>query len=640
MSSSASGPAHPDAILDALPVGVALLHGDDFTYEYVNRAYQDMAPERRFLECTVADAWPELAGEVVPLLRQVVETGQPFHAEDMQFEVERGAPGIRMPLYFTFTYQPLLAEPEHVIRGVVVTVTDTTRRKEAEQRLLRQASELRESEARFRAMADSAPVLIWVSGLDKRCTWFNRSWLEFTGRTMEQELGHGWTEGVHPDDLRHCLDTCSEHFDRGTPFTTEYRHRRHDGSYRWLLDSSAPRLDATGAFGGYIGTCLDITERKQAEDALRESEVRFRVLASEAPVGIFQADPRGHVLYLNRAGQVITGLSEDEARGGGWEEAIHPDDRARVTREWYDAVSGERIFASEYRFRSPQHKVSWVRGLGAPLLDDAGQSMGYIGILVDLTEQRTLQSQLAVASRLAAVETLVMGLAHEINNPLTSVVVGERLALEGLAKMRQALRSGAQLDRDATARLLDDLVDALRDADLGGQRIASIVKDLSLFGSQDLRRTRVRLTDVVDLAMRRVPASVFQGATVQFQDREPPDVMGSVGQLAQVLVALVMNSFSAIPAGRRGVIIVTLGPGSPGMARLEVTDNGTGIEPQVMDRIFEPFFTTREVGKGMGLGLAVCHAIVTAHGGTITASSTPGEGATFRVELPAAEETG
>jgi PAS domain S-box-containing protein len=127
---------------------------------------------------------------------------------------------------------------------------------------------VRESEERFRLVANTAPVMIWMSGPDKLCNYFNQPWLEFTGRTLETELGDGWAEGVHPDDLVSCRNTYTGAFDRREPFNMQYRLRRHDGKFRWVLDLGVPRFNHDGLFAGYIGSCLDVTDRKLAEEAL------------------------------------------------------------------------------------------------------------------------------------------------------------------------------------------------------------------------------------------------------------------------------------------------------------------------------------------------------------------------------------
>ena len=150
--------------------------------------------------------------------------------------------------------------------GMAQDVTERQRAEEA----------LRESEERFRLMADGAPVMIWMSGPDGLCTYFNQVWLDFTGRPMQSEVGDGWTEDVHRDDLQGCLDTYLRAFEARRRFTMEYRLRRYDGEYRWVLDTGVARFERDGRFAGYIGSCIDISERKRAEEALRTSEQSLR----------------------------------------------------------------------------------------------------------------------------------------------------------------------------------------------------------------------------------------------------------------------------------------------------------------------------------------------------------------------------
>ena len=194
---------------------------------------------------------------------------------------------------------------------------DVTQRKLTEEALL-------ESEVRFRTVADAAPVMIWMSGPDKEGVFFNKGWLEFTGRTLEQELGDGWLQGVHTEDLAHCLDVCGTAFGRREPFTVEYRLRRKDGEYRWLIDTGTPRFESDGTFLGYIGSCIDITPRKQAELERQRQNTELARVGRVALMGEFAAslaheinNPVGAMVANASAGQRMLAngqLGTDELR--------------------------------------------------------------------------------------------------------------------------------------------------------------------------------------------------------------------------------------------------------------------------------------------------------------------------------------
>jgi len=202
--------------------------------------------------------------------------------------------------------------------GLIYCVAhDVTKRKQAE-------AALRESEARFRTMADSAPVLLWVAGTDGRCTFFNRPWLEFTGRRLEDELGEGWLEAVHPEDDHHCRQTYSHAFNRRQSFRLEYRRRRADGEYRWLLDTGIPRFGTDDSFLGYIGSCIDITDVKESQAALEYSQSLLSGVLNSSLDGVmaFEAvrDRQGTIidfkwLLINPAAERMVGRTSEELIG-------------------------------------------------------------------------------------------------------------------------------------------------------------------------------------------------------------------------------------------------------------------------------------------------------------------------------------
>ena len=383
----------------------------------------------------------------------------------------------------------------------------------------------------------------------------------------------------------------------------------------------------------------DELRRTQAE--LEETRDRFVDLYDFSPVGYFTVGESGLITGVNLTGGSLLGLDRQLLVGRQFSAFVDPEDGDRWHLLFVKASRHSERQAVEVKLRRPDGTqfYGWLELV--PAWSESGPVFRIA--LADITEHkrveeelRATQAQLAVSARLAAMGTLVAGVAHEVNNPLTATLSDIEVALKNILKVRDRLQLSDTVEGKAEAVHLDAVAEMLNEAQEAARRIERIVKDLKAFGRSDSEKTRVRLVDVVQQAMRWLPATVTRVATVKVENGAPPDVVASFGQIQQVVVALVANAARATHASRFGTIILRMVPGSPGMARLDVIDNGVGIDPKIASRIFDPFFTTGDVGQGMGLGLSISHALVTAHGGTLTVMSEVGKGSTFRVELPAA----
>jgi PAS domain S-box-containing protein len=264
-----------------------------------------------------------------------------------------------------------------------------------------QASEagLRESEQRFRIVADAAPVLIWMSGLDKLCTFFNKSWLEFTGRGLEQEMGNGWVEGVHRDDLQKCLKIYTEAFDARKPFVMQYRLRRNDGEYRWISDHGVPRHDADGTFAGYIGSCVDVTDLLAKEEALHGFEQRVVLAAEATHHGVWELDIVTHELWMSDKARSLfqfdPELPVDEEM---LQARVHPEDRAMWRSAVNHAIETEGEYAVEYRVVLGDGNVRWLAGRGRCLSVKHGKGNRLVCVSVDITSQKQAQDLFRLAA--------------------------------------------------------------------------------------------------------------------------------------------------------------------------------------------------------------------------------------------------
>jgi PAS domain S-box-containing protein len=483
---------------------------------------------------------------------------------------------------------------------------------------------LRESEARFRIMANTAPVMIWMSGTDKLCTFFNKGWLEFTGRSMEQELGNGWAEGVHREDIDRCFEVYVNSFDTRQPFTMEYRLRRADGEYRWVLDSGAPRFGSDGMFLGYVGSCIDITERKQAQE-------RFRLVVEASPNGIVVVDAQGYIVLVNAVAENLFGYRREDLVGRS-----------------IDLLVPER-FRGEYAARRAAfHAAPATRTLGAGLELFAWRKDGTefpveivissiqspegtldLSVVVDITERKQAEAkarkhreELAHLSRVAIMGELAGALAHELNQPVTGMVNNASAARRFIAKGRADLPK------------LDGLFEAVVE---DGRRAGEIIRSIrGMVHKGNEVRSPVNLNDVIADVLRFVRSDALERHCMLVTEPDPelPLVEADRVQLQQVLLNLIVNAFEAMretPVVERRVIIRSERV-SDGRVRVSVRDFGTGLPAEEPERIFERFFSTKR--EGMGMGLAIARSIVAAHGGELAAVNAEGGGACVYFSLP------
>src|SRR5438067_10792318 len=322
-------------------------------------------------------------------------------------------------------------------------------------------SELRESESRFRIVADAAPVLIWMAGVDKLCTFFNKPWLEFTGRSMEQELGNGWAEGVHSDDLQNCLDVYTEAFDARQPFVMQYRLRRNDGTFRWVSDQGVPRYDAQGRFAGYIGSCFDVTELVNKDAALRESEERMRMAAEAVNLGIWEWDLSKDEIWATNARRALLGWpASGKITLKHFISRLHPGDRDRIRHAIDEAIQKGQDFDSEYRLVLPDGIVRWMATRGSVRLDAHGKAAQLVGISIYITarkqaelEARERRDELNHLSRVALIGEMSASIAHELNQPLAGIAsnagAGQRFIDWGNVDLQEILVLLADIRADA-----------------------------------------------------------------------------------------------------------------------------------------------------------------------------------------------
>jgi len=574
--------------------------------------------------------------------------------------------GKKEDVWFRVNSVPILI---HGSRHIILAIDDITQNKRSEEALLK-------SRDFYLKLFEDFPALIWRSGLDAKCNYFNRSWLELTGHTLEEEYGDGWAAGVHPDDLEMCFKTYIDAFNAQRSFDMEYRLRRHDGEYRWISDSGRPFYDAEGAFSGYIGFCLDITEKKQELELMS----KYQLLSKHANDIILFIDEKGNILEINEAGLQKYGYSREEFK------TLTISDLRKVDGIYLINEHLNTVWARSIMFDTMHYKkdgssfpveVSWS---GAEI----GNKRKILCVVRDITERMLLhkyledkneelhdvverlketQRQLIQQEQFAAI--LAAGVAHEINNPLGFTISNLETLKKYCSRLKEVVIKYSELKEAVTADVAEELkrileevdelnkryhVDSIKDdievlideTNEGLHRIKKIVKGLRVFSRVDNTDDLIdyNINEGIENSIMVANNEIKYYADIEKNYSDISTITLPGNQINQVLLNIIINAVHAIKQnGQRGLIKISTYEDN-GYVCCDIEDNGMGIPEENLNKIFNPFFTTKPVGEGTGLGLSISYdIIVNKYNGEMTVKSTLGKGTIFTIKLPIKYDT-
>jgi PAS domain S-box-containing protein len=480
---------------------------------------------------------------------------------------------------------------------------------------------LREQEQQYRNLANTGVALIWKSGTDKLCNYFNDPWLNFTGRTFEQEMGNGWTEGVHPDDFDRCLETYVTAFDKREAFEMEYRLRHYSGEYRIILDMGSPNFNSKSEFLGYIGHCFDITERKLTEEGFRESEARINSIFRSAPVGIGLINNR-IIQKVNERFCDITGYAEEEVLGKS-ARMLYPteEDYIYVGEKKYEQIHSVGTGTVETRWRRKDGTIIDILLSSSPI-DTSNFSKGITFTALDISERKLAEQELITAKEHAEESdrlksAFLANMSHEIRTPMNSIMGFASLLPE--EERKEVMVQYANIivrNSEQLVHIIDDIVLYSR---LQAKILSIHAREFNINGL---------LHDMIQSFNLPEYHNGVALILVSKMDIDL-DIKTDYEKLRQIFMNLISNAFKYTHQGKI-IIGVEMKADIP---VFYVKDTGIGIPEGETDKVFDRFYrgsnTRKESVPGTGLGLSIVKELIELLGGKIWVESDQVKGSAF-----------
>jgi PAS domain S-box-containing protein len=624
---AAREPAQADfrLVMDTIPAIVwsASLDGSDDFFNKGWVEYTNLPVEESKGFGWLKAIHPEDAPALLAKWRTAIRTGTPYEsvARVRRFDGEYR--------WFLSRAVPLRDETGKIIKwyGTNIDIED---RKRAEARV-------GQAETELRLALDTIPALAWSAGPDGSADFVNRGWIEYTSLSLEDTKGSGWSSRMHPDDRDKFVDKFLKAVAAGTPYEDEGRIRHADGQYRWFLVRGTPFRDESGNIVRWYGTCTDIEDRRRAEEALRDSEKRFRDFSEASADWYWETGPDHRFTFVPVERPEFPDVENRDQIGlARWEIAADFETEPAKWEEHIGVLNSHKPFRNFiYQLRLKDGTTMYAAVSGIPRFDSCGRFLGYRGGACDVTAMvranqletslRQAQVELAHITRLTTLGELTASIAHEVNQPLAGVVGNGAACLRWLSKDPPEFYGEVRASVEAM----------ISDANRASMIIAKI---RALAKNSSPQMAPIDINEVVKdaVALVRHELDDHDVALRQELTAYGATVMADRTQLQQVIINLIMNSIDAMEdiAERRREILVQSNLSENRQITLTVRDSGVGVDPGQIEKLFQPFFTTKP--KGLGMGLSISRSIIEAHDGNLIMSSDGRTGTTVQVILPLA----